>query len=158
MMSLDPDEEIFMLRYILKRLDVPAVIRWMVLIAWMGVFLIYLLQSEAHPVLSTGIPPGPYSPERDAFFSSVHLMAYIVTTLLWVWTLITMLPFTRALITTFIIVISMGFSTEVLQTLTPDRHFQLIDLAANSSGLMIGLIAFAGVYRWYHQPQPQPLG
>ncbi len=127
------------MRHILKRFDVPAVSRWLILIAWMSVFLIYLLQSEAHPLLSTGIPPGPPTLARDAFFSTIHLLAYVVTTLLWVWVLITRLPFTRALGVTFVLVISMGFLTEVGQTLTPDRHFQLIDLAANTGGLCIGL-------------------
>jgi VanZ family protein len=132
-----------MLKHILKRFDVvPSVLRWIVLIVWMAIFLTYLLQSSAHPILSTGVPDGPPTPERDAFFSSVHLAAYTFTTLLWVWVLITMTSLKRALMIAFVIVMSMGILTELGQTLTPDRHFQWIDLAANAIGMIIGL----GIY------------
>lgn len=137
------------LRYVLKRFDLPAAIRWLVLTVWMAVFLTYLLQSEGAPILSTGIPPGPPSPAREAFFTAIHLIAYSVTTMLWAWALITLTPLKRTLMTTFVIVLSMGFLTELGQTLTPDRHFQMIDLVANVSGLILGLFGFWWLNRWY---------
>ena len=140
------------MRHILKRFDVPTVIRWMILAVWMIIFLTYLLQSEAAPVLSTGIPPGPPTPAREAFFTTIHLLAYTLNTLLWTWALITVLPLKRTLIAAFVIVLSMGFLTELGQTLTPDRHFQLIDLAANVGGLLLGLVGFSAIYTWYEQP------
>jgi VanZ family protein len=139
------------LRHLVKQFDLPTAIRWIVLTVWMAIFLTYLLQTEAAPVLATGIPPGPYSPERDAFFSTLHLLAYTMTTMLWMWALIAFLPLKRARRVTFVVVLSMGFLTELLQTLTPDRHFQLIDLAANTGGLILGLFAFNVIYRWYEQ-------
>jgi len=144
-----------MMRHILKRLDVPSAVRWIVLIVWVAIFLTYLLQTEAHPILSTGVPAGPPTPEREAFFSTVHLLAYVLNTALWAWALVTIMPLRRALITTFIVVLSMGILTELGQTLTPDRHFQWIDLAANFGGLTIGLMAFSFVWPWVereHRP------
>jgi len=140
-----------MLRHTLKRFDVPAAIRWMVLAVWMIVFLTYLLQTEAAPILSTGIPPGPPSLGRDILFTLVHLLAYTMTTFLWAWALIAILPLRRTLIATFVIVLSLSFFTELGQTLTPGRLFQLIDLAANAGGLMLGLIGFGFLYTWYEQ-------
>lgn len=140
-----------MMRHILKRLNVPSAVRWIVLITWMAIFLTYLLQTESHPVLSTGIPPGPPTLEREAFFSSVHLAAYVLNTALWAWALVTIMSLRRALITTFVIVILMSVLTELGQTLTPDRHFQWIDLAANLGGLVIGLIGFGIVWAWVEQ-------
>lgn len=145
------------MRYILRPFfDIPAALRWCVLIVWMGIFLTYLLQTEAHPILSTGVPPGPPTPEREFFFSSVHLLAYTFTTLLWMWVLIATVPIKRALLVTFFIVSSMSILTELGQTLTPDRHFQWIDLAANAGGMAIGLMVFAAVYYWYTLPEPTP--
>lgn len=142
-----------MMRHILKRLNIPSAVRWIVLIVWMAIFLTYLLQTEAHPILSTGVPPGPPTPERDAFFSTVHMLAYIVNTAFWAWALVTIMPLRRALITTFIVVLSMGILTELGQTLTPDRHFQWIDLAANFGGLTIGLIVFGFVWAMVERDQ-----
>lgn len=139
------------LRNTLKRFDMPAAIRWIALTVWMAVFLTYLLQSGATPVLSTGIPPGPPSPARDAFFTSIHMLAYTVTTMLWAWALISLMSLKRTLIVTFVIVLSMGFLTELGQTLLPDRHFQLIDLVANVGGLLLGLAVFWFLCRWYEQ-------
>ena len=136
-------------KHILKQFDLPAAVRWIVLTVWMAVFLTYLLQSEGSPVLSTGITPGPPTPAREAFFTAIHLIAYAVTTLLWAWALITIMPLKRTLIVTFGLVLSMSFLTELAQTLTPDRHFQLIDLAANLGGLLLGLVGFGILYRWY---------
>jgi VanZ family protein len=143
-----------MLRQILKSFNWPPMIRWIILVMWMVVFLIYLLQSEAAPILSTGIPPGPYSPERDAFFTGIHLLAYTFTTLLWTWAISAHMTLRYTLIATFVIVLSMGFLTELGQTLTPDRHFQLIDLAANVSGLLLGLMIFGAAQAWTDQKSP----
>lgn len=139
------------LKYVLKQFDLPAAVRWIALTIWMAVFLTYLLQSEGTPILSTGIPPGPPSLAREAFFTTIHLIAYTMTTMLWTWALITVMPVRRALIVTFVIVFAMGFLTELAQTLTPDRHFQMIDLAANMGGLMLGLVGFGFLYRWYSE-------
>lgn len=136
-----------MLRHALKQFDVPAVIRWMLLVVWMVVFLTYLLQPGATPILSTGIPPGPPSFKRDVLFTGIHLLAYTMTTFLWAWALIAVAPLRRTLIATFVIVLGLGFFTELAQTLTPDRHFQMIDLAANVGGLILGLIGFWGLIR-----------
>ena len=130
------------LKVVLKQFDLPAAIRWIVLTVWMAVFLTYLLQTEAAPILATGIPPGPPSPARDALFTTIHLLAYTMTTILWAWALITMMPLKRALTVTFVIVLSMGILTELGQSLLPDRHVQLIDLAANFGGLILGLAIF----------------
>lgn len=115
----------------------PRPMRWLATALWMVFFLILLLQPEKNPILNTGIPPGPQSPERDILFTTLHLIGFSITTALWWWALSGHLPSRQAMMLAAMIAISMSFTTEWLQSLTPDRHAQVSDLLANAAGALL---------------------
>lgn len=112
-------------------------VRWLLALAWTGWIILILIQSEAQPVVNLGIPPGPDSLEREIFFTSGHLVGFAVLSALWWWALVGHVPNRRALLIAVIVALVVGAGTEWLQTFTPDRHFQLTDLAADALGALL---------------------
>ena len=124
--------------------DILSLILWLGTVSWMIFMTIILLQPENQPIVNTGIPPAPPSFKRELFFSSIHLIFFGFTAGLWGYTLRQHLQLKQALLLASILIIGYGVLTEILQGRTPGRSPQLIDLIANTLGVMIGVF----VCRW----------
>ena len=62
-------------------------LRWTAAIAWSIWISILLIQSEANPIISLGLPSGPQTFARELFFTCLHLLAFAITCTLWQWAL-----------------------------------------------------------------------
>jgi len=117
----------------------------MIALVYTLLLFIILVQPEAQPVIPTGIPPGPPSWEREAFFSTLHLLGFGTLAALWWWVWEAVKP-QYALLAAAGIAITVGMVTEGLQSFVPDRGVQLIDIGANLMGVLIALM----LIRWWH--------
>ena len=61
-------------------------LRWLLSVAWTVFLCIVLLQPESDPVISLGLPSGPQTLAREAFFTTLHVLAFALTCTLWYWT------------------------------------------------------------------------
>ncbi len=114
-----------------------AAARWFLAIAWSSLLALLLLQGEAEPVLDLGIPRGENTPVRELIFSTLHLLGFALTCVLWFWALKVKFKPKTGLLLACAIAIALGASTEILQSYTPDRHASWLDLIANFSGSLI---------------------
>lgn len=112
-------------------------LRWLIALAWSALLTVLLLQGEADPVIDLGLPRGDNTLARELAFSAVHLLAFGFTCLCWFWALSADARPKTSLLAAVFIAIALGCSTEFLQTTTLDRHFSLLDLAANIAGVLI---------------------
>ena len=96
-----------------------------------------LLQGEADPVIDLGLPRGDNTLARELIFSTLHLLAFGVTSACWFWALSRAAIPRRALLAACTISLALGLATEILQSYTLDRHASWLDLAANIGGAMI---------------------
>lgn len=115
----------------------PFPIRLGITLTYTITLFVILVQPAAQPVIPTGIPLAPPSIERELFFSTLHIIGFGLLTTLWFWAFDAILPTTQAIISAALIALAIGFLTEYLQTLVPDRGFQVIDLGANMIGISI---------------------
>ena len=112
-------------------------LRWTAAIAWSIWISILLIQSEANPIISLGLPSGPQTFARELFFTCLHLLAFAITCTLWQWALSASLRARASLVGACIIAIGLGATTEYLQTLSPDRYPSWTDLIANCYGSLL---------------------
>lgn len=123
----------------MRSLHLPASLHWLehpllrysVAILWTVFFFIVLTQSSYHPVINTGIPPGPPSLEREIVFTSLHIMGFAWTTMLWWWVTG---QSKQSLIIALVIALTMGVVTEYLQVFAGDRNVTITDVIANFTG------------------------
>lgn len=106
-------------------------------LAWTLLLTILLLQGEADPLINLGLPSGANTLARELAFSAVHLLAFGFTCLCWHWALSASAAAERSALAAITIAITLGASTEFLQTATLDRHFSWLDLGANFAGVLI---------------------
>lgn len=112
-------------------------VRLSITLTYTIVLFVILVQPAAQPVIPTGLPPGPPSFERETIFFMLHIIGFGTLTALWFWTIHITTPTTQAIISAVLIALTIGFLTEYLQTLVPDRGFQLLDLGANVIGISL---------------------
>ncbi len=121
----------------LNVLPLAAPMRIMIALCWSALLTLLLLQGEADPVIDLGIPRGANTPARELAFSTLHLLAFGVTTVCWYWALCRAARPRRALLAAGLIAIALGVTTEFLQSYTLDRHASWLDLAANFGGALL---------------------
>lgn len=119
-------------------------LRLFVALAYTMLIFVILVQPQAQPVIPTGIPAGPPSWEREAFFSTLHLIGFGTLAALWWWVWEAVTP-QYALAVAALIAITIGMVTEGLQSFVPDRGVQLIDIGANLMGVLLAL----ALIRWW---------
>lgn len=109
-------------------------LKWSITLLWTSFFFIVLIQSTYHPVINTGIPPGPPTFEREFMFTSLHIIGYITTTTLWWWAAG---PSRKSLFIAMTIASILAFLTEYLQTFAGDRNVTITDVMANLYGISV---------------------
>jgi len=114
-------------------------LRWLFTLIWTSLFMIILVQPESQPVINTGIPPAPPTLGREILFSTLHIISFALTTLLWLWTLCGHLAPAFALGAAVVLVLLLAISTELAQGHSPGRSPQLSDMIANAAGMIVGL-------------------
>ena len=112
-------------------------LRWIITLSWTVFISIILVQPEQQPVIQTGIPPGPNTLEREIFFTTLHLIAFGTTCIVWFWALFGHFNLARSLVLAIVIAIIVGSVTEYLQIYAPDRHPSFIDFFANWTGALL---------------------
>lgn len=112
-------------------LTTPRFARYFYALAYTLVLTIALLQSSQHPVIGPAAPPEPPDLPREIALTSAHIIGFSLLTLVWWWAFHATLPTPRALLLAVLIALPLGFITEILQTLVPDRGASLLDMAAN---------------------------
>lgn len=123
-------------------------VRWLAALAWSILLSILLLQPESDPVFNLGLPAGPQTLAREAFFTTVHVLAFAITCVLWFWTWRGHLPFPASLALGCVMAMALGAATEFLQAFAPDRYPSAIDLIANVFGTIL-----AANLIWRHRSQ-----
>lgn len=121
-------------------------IRWSVTILWTVFISILLVQPEKQPLIDIGIQPAPITLEREILFTTLHLIAFAITCVLWFWAWFGHLNLSKSLILAIVISIILGTTTEYLQIYSPDRYPSLIDYLANCLGASL-----AGYVIWRKQ-------
>ena len=106
-------------------------------LCWSALLTLLLLQGEADPVIDLGLPRGDNTLARELAFSTLHLLAFGITSACWFWALSRAAKSRRALLAACAISLALGVATEILQSYTLDRHASWLDLAANIGGAMI---------------------
>lgn len=112
--------------------------RWFITLLWTALFLQRLLDPDA-----PFIPPSAdvwYQMVRDAFYASVHVVGFGLTTLLWWWALAWRTVWQVALLKSVGFWLIMAFITEWWQSFTPGRYAQAIDLLADIAGITIAVL------------------
>lgn len=104
---------------------------------WTVLLCVLLLQPEADPVINLGLPTGPQTLAREAFFTALHIVAFALTCALWHWTWRGHLAFRASLALGIGIAVALGAATEFLQSFAPDRYPSFIDLIANLFGAIL---------------------
>lgn len=125
------------MRTVIYGLNMPPA-RWLITLLWMVALTIVLLQPIDQQIIPTGVKPAPPSFMRELFFSTVHGIAFGITAILWTWTLHNHIPLRRAMWSAVILLFFYGLSTEWIQSQSPGRSAQLIDVLANVLGSVIG--------------------
>lgn len=121
----------------LNRLFLARLSRIALALCWSALLTLLLLQGEAEPLIDLGIPRGDNTLFRELAFSTLHLLAFGLTSTCWYWALSCAAKRGRALLAACLIAIALGVSTEILQTYTLDRHASWLDLAANIGGVLL---------------------
>ena len=111
--------------------------RLVIALCWSALLTLLLLQGEADPLIDLGIPRGDNTLARELGFSTLHLLAFGVTSACWYWALNRAAEQRQALLAACAIAIALGITTEILQTYTLDRHASWLDLAANIGGALL---------------------
>lgn len=124
------------------------------------VMLIVLLQPESSPIIPV-IPPPGQSIGREILFSTIHFLAFGCLSALWYWTFRSWHQAKGAAIIAFCIAVTLGLTSESLQSLVPGRNVQFIDLVANVSGSLLGLYLVQNIRRFLpnaykSRPQKSP--
>ena len=112
-------------------------IRWLAALAWSVLLCVLLLQPEADPVINLGLPTGPQTLAREAFFTALHMAAFALTCALWYWAWQGHLAFGASLALGISFAIILGAATEFLQSFAPDRYPSVLDLIANLFGTIL---------------------
>lgn len=112
-------------------------LRWMITLVWTVFISIILIQPEQNPVISTGIPPGPNTLEREILFTTLHLIAFGTTCGLWFWAWFGHVSLSQSLLLAIVIAIIIGAVTEYMQSFAPDRYPSWIDFFANCTGALL---------------------
>lgn len=118
-------------------LSLATSLRIVAALCWSALLTLFLLQGEVNPVIDLGLPRGDNTLARELAFSTLHLLAFGLTSVWWFWALSRAAKPRRALIAAWLIAITLGVATEILQTYTLDRHASWLDLAANIGGASI---------------------
>ena len=126
-------------------------IRWLAALAWSILLSILLLQPEADPVINLGLPTGPQTLAREAFFTMLHIVAFALTCALWYWTWRSHLAFGASLALGIAFSIALGAATEFLQSFAPDRYPSLIDFIANLFGAILAAWLIWQQRSWHTQ-------
>ena len=111
--------------------------RWLAALAWSILLSVLLLQPESDPLINLGLPSGPQTLAREAFFTTVHVIAFALTCALWFWAWHGHSGFRGSLALGCAIAIVLGAATEFLQSFAPDRYPSSIDLIANIFGTIL---------------------
>lgn len=114
--------------------------RWTLTLIWTLLLCIVLVQPAAQPIIPTGLPPGPKSWDRELFFNSMHLLGFCLLMLAWYAALSLHMKVSQAQIGALLVGLILGASTEMAQSLTPDRNADPLDFLANVAGLALGLL------------------
>lgn len=117
---------------------VPAWARWVLTLLWTAYFFVLLVQPQGQPIINTGLPPGPPSLQREILFTSLHILTFAFTTLLWIWAWLTQVEWRRALFISALMIMTLGVSTELWQATVPGRSTQIWDMSANLLGVAVG--------------------
>jgi VanZ family protein len=105
-------------------------LRWIVAVVYTAFLTLLLLQSSAHPLV------GPVAPrDQNLLWEILLIIGHIIgfgLLVLVIWSaLMTGASFRWALIVAVIFACALGFVTEALQSLVPDRSVSLFDLLVN---------------------------
>ena len=126
--------------------------RWGLALAWTLYLTILLLQPELQPIIPTGLQPAPPSFEREVFYTSIHLLFFGITAVLWCFALEKDLSPMMVLLIAALFLVSYGFVTELAQGTVPGRTPQVGDMLANITGVCLGLALFrwgtSQMFRW----------
>ena len=117
------------------------VVRWLISPLLTLVLVVLLLQPGEQSITDTGILQGPPGLARDLFFIAGHIGWFGLLVVLWRWTLVTRFHTTSALVLAVLIALVVGTSTELAQTLIPNRGATLVDLLANYVGIVLAVVA-----------------
>ena len=107
---------------------------------WTVILSIILLQPENQPMIPTGVQPAPPSLKREIIFSSLHLLTFGLTALLWCFSVKPDKQSKILLAMLMILLITFGLVVEYLQSSIPGRTAQWWDMLANSIGIIGGIV------------------
>jgi VanZ family protein len=142
--NLNPKDKEYRLMNTLIAFVNHRFIRWGIALAWTLYLTILLLQPELQPILPTGLPPAPPSLEREIFYTSMHLLFFGITAVLWCFALEKDLSLVMVMLIAALFLVSFGFVTELAQGTVAGRTPQVSDMLANITGVCLGLALF----RW----------
>lgn len=111
-------------------LELPHWARAAGALAYLILLTVLLLQSSAQPVV------GPAAPKEfnlvwEILLTSGHIIGFsLLVVVIW-WALCPPAPLRWTLITALLLAFGLGLTTEILQSIVPDRSASLFDLAVN---------------------------
>lgn len=123
---------------ILQKLSKHKLIPMLMATTWTVILSILLLQPENQPVIPTGIQPAPPSLKREIIFSSLHLLTFGMTALLWCFSVKPDKNSKVLLLLLTGLLLVFGLCVEYLQSSIPGRTAQWWDMLANSIGIVGG--------------------
>jgi VanZ family protein len=126
-------------------------IRWSGALVYTALLTLLLVQSSGHPVVGPAAPPGKASPARELLLTSGHIIGFSLLVVIWWWTLRHAWGERRALLMSLVISFLLGITTEIAQTLVPDRSSSWDDLAVN---VLVSLAAALLIVRWRRRFTP----
>lgn len=129
----------------LQKLKRNPFLLYLIAMIWTIVLSIILLQPENQPIIPTGVQPAPPSLEREIFFSSLHIITFTLTAIIWCFALKPNLDSRGLLISFVITMLAYGLTVEYLQSTIPGRNAQWWDMLANCIGIACGLM----LWLWY---------
>lgn len=107
-------------------------------VLWMLALTLSLLQPIAKPPLGIGGNDTTPSLGREVLFSSLHLLTFILTTVLWCWAVDHGGRQGRVLGIILCALLGYGIWIEWMQASIPNRSAQWWDMLANSIGIALG--------------------
>ena len=119
---------------------VPVAYRWIITLAFVAV------------LVALSVTPGVSRPDDDIFAwlyantstpvqKAMHISAYAMLTLLWMWTLSSIASVWLRSLLAVLLSLSLGIALEWYQTQVPGRHGTIADILLNTAGIVIGLVA-----------------
>jgi VanZ family protein len=113
-------------------------------LVYTALLTLLLLQSSSQPIVGPAAPPGPPDLGREILLTSGHIVGFALLVLVWWWALSITSNFSRALVLTVVISLTLGIVTELLQNFVPDRSSSLFDLAVNT---VVTLVTATIIYK-----------